>query len=50
MTEASHPGDANLDNAFFIGNAGFLRAGEITRTTNDLIHGHTEFPLWILTP
>jgi hypothetical protein len=49
LLDANDPRDANLYGDFCIAHAGFLRAGEITWTVNDLIHGNTEFAQWNLT-
>jgi len=49
LLDANDPRDANLYGTFCIAHVGFLRAGEVTWTANDLIHGHTEFAQWNLT-
>ena len=49
LLDAPDPRDGNLYGTFCVAHTGFLWACEITRTTNDLIHGHAEFAQWILT-
>jgi len=49
LLDANDPHDANLYGPFCIAHAGFLCAGEIPWTVNDLFHGHTEFAQWNLT-
>jgi len=49
LLETNDPRDANVYGTFCIAHTGFLRAGEITFTANDLIHGHKEFAQWNLT-
>ena len=49
LLDANDPRDANLYGALYIAHTGFPRAGEITWTANDLIHGHTELAQWNLT-
>jgi hypothetical protein len=51
LLDANDPRDANLYCAFCIAHAGFLWAGEITCTANDLAHGYMELaPVFATVP
>ena len=46
LLDANDPRDKNLNGAFCIAVAGFLGAGEISWTANDLMHGHRDVAQW----